>query len=195
LDQRSYFSNYGNAIVWVAAPGEAIVTTYPFSTYAAGWGTSFSAPFVSGAAALLHNLQSSTNESQAAAAVAHAVWVGPEMGNGRLDLVQALSGQAVTGDFSISVSPSSTEIHRESSGKYTVTVAALGGFTGTVNLSVTGLPSHTSAVFNPQSITGSGTSVLFLRVGEYAKPGTYKLNISGTSGSLMHSASAVLNIE
>ena len=40
LDMRSSFSNYGNAVVWVAAPGEGIVTTYPFSTYAAGWGTS-----------------------------------------------------------------------------------------------------------------------------------------------------------
>jgi len=54
-DTRSSFSNFG-MIVWVAAPGEAIVTTYPFNTYAAGWGTSFSAPFVSGGAALLHNL-------------------------------------------------------------------------------------------------------------------------------------------
>src|SRR5229473_877707 len=53
-DRRSSFSNYGSAIVWVAAPGEAIVSTYPFDTYAAGWGTSFSAPFVSGGAALLH---------------------------------------------------------------------------------------------------------------------------------------------
>src|SRR5260370_11413390 len=41
LDTRSTFSNYGNPIVWLAAPGEAIITTYPFSTYAAGWGTSF----------------------------------------------------------------------------------------------------------------------------------------------------------
>ena len=90
-DTRSSFSNYGNAIVWVAAPGEAIVTTYPFGTYAAGWGTSFSAPFVSGAAALLLNKQANTNESQAAAAVAHAMPVGPDMGNGRLDLVQTLA--------------------------------------------------------------------------------------------------------
>src|SRR5207248_8166948 len=89
-DTRSSFSNYGDEIVWVAAPGEAIVTTYPFSTYAAGWGTSFSAPFVSGGSSLLLNKQANTNESQAARAVAHAVPIGPDMGNGRLDLVQAL---------------------------------------------------------------------------------------------------------
>ena len=29
LDQRSTFSNYGDAIVWVAAPGEAVISTYP----------------------------------------------------------------------------------------------------------------------------------------------------------------------
>ena len=89
-DTRSSFSNYGNAIVWVAAPGEAIVTTYPFGTYAAGWGTSFSAPFVSGGSALLLNMQANTNEPQAARALAHAVPVGPQMGHGRLDLVRAL---------------------------------------------------------------------------------------------------------
>ena len=90
LDQRSLFSNVGDSIVWVAAPGEAIISTYPFSTYAAGWGTSFSAPFVSGAAPLLRNLRANINESNAAAAVAHAVPIGPDMGHGRLDLVQAL---------------------------------------------------------------------------------------------------------
>src|SRR5438552_12180879 len=34
-DTPSSFTNYGNAIVWVAAPGESIVSTYPFDTYAA----------------------------------------------------------------------------------------------------------------------------------------------------------------
>ncbi len=90
LDNRSTFSNFGNAIVWVAAPGEEIITTYPFSSYAAGRGTSFSAPFVSGASALVLNLLPGANESQAAAAVAHGVPVGAGMGNGRLDIVQAL---------------------------------------------------------------------------------------------------------
>src|ERR1700756_4951953 len=85
-DTRSSFSNYGNPIVWVAAPGEAIVTTYPFDTYAVGWGTSFSAPFVSGGSSLLLNRQGNIGERQAARAMAHAVAVGPNMGHGRLDL-------------------------------------------------------------------------------------------------------------
>lgn len=80
--------------MWVAAPGEAIVTTYPFGTYAAGWGTSFSAPFVSGGSSLLLNKQSNLNENEAGEAVAHGVPVGPRMGNGRLDLVQALGSLA-----------------------------------------------------------------------------------------------------
>jgi subtilisin family serine protease len=195
LDQRSYSSNFGNAIVWVDAPGEAIVTTYPFSTYAAGWGTSFSAPFVSGGAALLLDLQRRTNESQAAAAVAHAVWVGPEMGNGRLDLVQALSASIVTSDYSISVSPSMVTIPRGTSGQYEVTVGGLNDFTGPVNLKVSGLPRRTSVSFSEPSITGSGSSVMTLQVRRRAQPGTYTLTISGSSGSLSHSVYAILEIQ
>jgi len=92
------------------------------------------------------------------------------------------------------VSPSSASIRRGGRGKYTVTVTALRGFTGTVNLSVTGLPHPTSGAFNPPSITGSGTSVLTLRVGESAHAATYKLTFSGRSGSLVHSAYAILKI-
>jgi hypothetical protein len=90
-DQRSTFSNYGNQIVWVAAPGEGVITTYPFATYAAGWGTSFSSPMVAGTASLLVNMQSTTSENQAAWAIAHAKWIGVNMGNGRLDVYGSLS--------------------------------------------------------------------------------------------------------
>ncbi len=108
LDTRSTFSNYGNAIVWVAAPGEAIVTTYPFGTYSAGWGTSFSAPFVSGGVALMRNLRGNINQSLAASAVAHAQFVGDDMGNGRLDLLMALAALSSADgspEFSLSAVP------------------------------------------------------------------------------------------
>lgn len=157
LDMRSSFSNYGNAIVWVAAPGESIVTTYPFSTYAAGWGTSFSAPFVSGTASLLLNKQAKTNEAQAAAAVAHAVAIGPDMGNGRLDIVQALQALSPA-DFSLSASPSMATISAGQTATYTLTVSPIGGFNQTVALSCSGFPGASTCVITPPSVTLDGTN-------------------------------------
>ncbi len=90
-DQRSTFSNYGNKIVWVAAPGEGVITTYPFGSYAAGWGTSFSSPMLAGTASLMLNMQPKVTPSQAAYAAAHAKWIGLNMGNGRLDVYGTLS--------------------------------------------------------------------------------------------------------
>lgn len=49
--QISSFSNHGRAVVSVAAPGEALVTTYPGNHYAAAWGTSFSSAVVAGTTA------------------------------------------------------------------------------------------------------------------------------------------------
>jgi subtilisin family serine protease len=90
-DQRSTFSNYGDQVVWVAAPGEAIVTTYPFGFYAAGWGTSFSSPFVAGTASLVFNMLQVDTQTVAAWAIGHAKHIGPNMGNGRLDVYGTLS--------------------------------------------------------------------------------------------------------
>ena len=85
-DTRSSFSNYGAQQVWVAAPGEGIITTYPWGSYAAGWGTSFSAPFVSGAAALVVGLNSSAKYSQTSWAIGHAQLLSSDLGHGRLAL-------------------------------------------------------------------------------------------------------------
>src|SRR5437762_13501948 len=128
-DTRSQFSNYGNAIVWVAAPGESIVSTYPFNTYAAGWGTSFSAPFVSGGAALLRNLQTGIAQSGAKTATAHAVPLAdPNMGNGRLDLCMVLGSvttPSCSQDYSVSATPSSTTITAGQQASFTVSAAPL----------------------------------------------------------------------
>jgi subtilisin family serine protease len=91
-DQRSSFSNYGDQIVWVAAPGEAVVTTYPFGTYAAGWGTSFSAPMVTGGVDLIESLNPGVSEMNASYAIGQAQYLlAIGMGNGRIDLVRALA--------------------------------------------------------------------------------------------------------
>jgi hypothetical protein len=158
---RSTFSNFGDAIVWVAAPGEEIVTTYPFSTYAAGWGTSFSAPFVSGAAALARSLKTAITESEAAAAVAQAAPLsGPGMGHGRLDLVPALQSlSSVTGspDFTVAAAPGTATVTAGGSATYTVTATPATGFSQTVTWNCSGAPMEAACSVSPATLTLDGT--------------------------------------
>src|SRR3989441_4976581 len=160
-DTRSSFSTFG-PIVWVAAPGEAIVTTYPFNSYAAGWGTSFSAPFVSGTGALLVDKAANTNQSGAAAAVAHAQALSdPGMGNGRLDIlqaVQALSPPAVNPDFTVSAAPSTAIVVAGQPANYTVSVGPVGAFSQTVTFSCAGAPAEATCSVSPSSVMLDGTN-------------------------------------
>jgi len=89
-DVRSSFSNFGAPLVWVAAPGEGVVTTYPYGAYAAAWGTSFSAPLVAGTAALLLQQNRALTPADVASAIGHARQLTSDLGNGRLDIVNAL---------------------------------------------------------------------------------------------------------
>lgn len=93
-DQLSSFSNYGQQLVWIGAPGEGVVTTYPFSTYAAAWGTSFSAPLVSGVAALLRNVNALSDQQTSANSTSHAQPINSNVGHGRLDIFQAVTAWA-----------------------------------------------------------------------------------------------------
>jgi subtilisin family serine protease len=104
-DKRSSFSNYGSADVWIAAPGENIISTYPGGTYGSESGTSFSAPLVAGTVALMLSAKSSLNQSQAASSLSHAVKLTPDLNYGRLDVYQAVSAW-VNGSGSTSSSSS-----------------------------------------------------------------------------------------
>jgi subtilisin family serine protease len=90
-DTLSTFSNYGDIDVWIAAPGEYVISTYPGGTYASASGTSFSSPLVAGSADLLLSAKPSLNQSSASSAFSHAIQLTPNLNHGRLDAYQALS--------------------------------------------------------------------------------------------------------
>jgi hypothetical protein len=89
-DVRSSYSNYGSKVS-LAAPGDGVITTYPWGTFAATWGTSFSTPMVSGAAALLVGIQGNASPSQVTAAVNRAKPLTSDLGAGRLQLYQTVA--------------------------------------------------------------------------------------------------------
>jgi subtilisin family serine protease len=76
--------------VKLAAPGEAIISTYPSGTFAAAWGTSFATPFVAGGAALVAGIRPTATPSQVHSVLSHAKYIGSAMGSGRLDLEEAI---------------------------------------------------------------------------------------------------------
>lgn len=102
---------------------------------------------------------------------------------------------AVNPDFTISVSPTTHTVSRGASAGYTVTITAVNGFAGTVNLSVAGLGSRVTATFNPTAVAGSGTSILRLVTTSNATKGTRTFTITGVSGGLSHSTTASLFIQ
>ena len=102
----------------------------------------------------------------------------------------------VTGsaDFTVSATPSTASVSQGSSTPYTVNVGALNGFSGSVSLSVSGLPSGATASFNPTSIGGGASSTLTVTTAATTPTGSPTLTITGTSGSLSHSTTVTLTV-
>jgi subtilase family serine protease len=84
--------------------------------------------------------------------------------------------------FLLTPSPSSLGLSPGSTGTSTITVTPQYGFTGAVNLSISGLPTGVTASFSPMSTSGSST--LTVNASSAAVDGTTNLTITGTSGNI-----------
>ncbi|MDE3136105.1 MAG: hypothetical protein KGL59_06005 [Acidobacteriota bacterium] len=98
------------------------------------------------------------------------------------------------GNFSLSASPNTLTMTAKSTGSSTITVTPSGGFTGTVNLSISSLPRGVSASFSPSSVTGSGSSTLTISTAGRPQTGAFTLTITGTSGSITQTTTLTLTI-
>lgn len=97
-------------------------------------------------------------------------------------------------DFGISATPSSQMVVRTTSTSFSVAVSSMNGFSGTVSLTVSGLPSGATASFSNPFVTGSGSSTLTVTPAITSLPGMYTLTIMGTSGGLSHSVDVTLMV-
>jgi regulation of enolase protein 1 (concanavalin A-like superfamily) len=95
-------------------------------------------------------------------------------------------------NFALSAAPSRVSLTQGSSGGSTITVTPQNAFTGTVNLSASGMPSGVNAFFSPASTTGSST--LTLAASSTAATGGFTITVTGTSGSLTHTAAVTLTV-
>jgi hypothetical protein len=100
--------------------------------------------------------------------------------------------------FSASASPTSRTVTRGQSATYAVTITPANGFSGSVSLSASGLPSGATSSFspNPVSVSSSPASST-LRVGTSSTTarGTYTLTIRAASGSIVRTIPVTLQIQ
>jgi hypothetical protein len=96
------------------------------------------------------------------------------------------------GNYTLSASPSSLSITRGASGTGTITVTPQGGFSSSVTLSASGLPSGVTASFSPNP--ASTASTMTLTVSSAATIGTVSVTITGTSGSLTNTTTITLTV-
>ncbi|HKF43430.1 MAG TPA: hypothetical protein VKG01_10040 [Thermoanaerobaculia bacterium] len=95
-------------------------------------------------------------------------------------------------NFTLSASPASLTVVLGASGTSTVTITPQNGFSGSVALSVSGLPSGVTGSFNPTPATA--TSTLTLSASGTAITGTATVTITGTSGILTNLTSISLTV-
>jgi subtilase family serine protease len=141
-----------------------------------------------GYSAAFHDITSGSNGFPAVTGYDLVTGWGSPNGTG---LINALTGPQ-TPDFSLSANPNSLTVKQGATGTSTITVTDFAGFSGSVTLSNSTLPSGVTAAFNPNPTTN--TSTLTFTVGATAATGTTTVTITGVSGSLTHTTTLSLTI-
>ena len=170
----------------VAGGGSTLGFVNP-AIYTIGFGSSYTSDF--------HDITSGNNNNGKGksynAVTGYDLVTGWGSMNGQ-NLINALAG-AQSPSFTLSASPGSVSITQGgAAGTSTITVTDLGGFSGSVSLAASGLPSGVTAAFNPNPT--STTSSLSLTASATATTGTSTVTITGTSGSLVATTTISLTV-
>lgn len=94
--------------------------------------------------------------------------------------------------FSVSVSPGQTAT-------YGISVTANSAFCGTVSMSSSGAPRHSTPVFDPSSYTlvpnQEGVGTFKVKTTSRTAPGAYYISIDSMSGATENDGTVTLNVE
>jgi uncharacterized membrane protein len=101
----------------------------------------------------------------------------------------------VQGSYTVSVTPPSQTVSRNSSSNYTVTITPLNGFHWAVDLAVKGTGTHITASVNPGSVGPNGTATLTVNIDGAAARGTHTLRVVGTSGQLTKTGKLAITVQ
>ena len=113
--------------------------------------------------------------------------------NGESANSSQVSATPIAANFTLSANPANLTINRGASGTSAITIPRTGGFSSSVALSASGLPTGVTATFNPASTTGT-SSTLTLAASGTAALGMTSVTVTGTGGGLTRTATLVLTV-
>jgi hypothetical protein len=97
-------------------------------------------------------------------------------------------------DFSIGVSAGPGSVAAGASAAFTVSIAGIHGFSGTVSFQASGLPAGVTGTFNSTTVTGSGSTTLTVKIPSNAPAESLAITVTGSNGSQRHAATASLSV-
>jgi subtilisin-like proprotein convertase family protein len=97
-------------------------------------------------------------------------------------------------DFSLSLPTATQNVCAPANATFTINTTQIAGLTTPIVFSASGLPAGTSASFAPTSAAPGSSSTLTISNTGAAAQGSYTVTITGTAGTLVHTATAVVNI-
>jgi hypothetical protein len=192
LSVSSNGSTAGTGIVWAATSlsGDANAGIVPGQLWAFD------------ASNLTNELWDSQQNSSRDGVATFAKYAPPTVANGKVYVATfseqlLVYGLLATLDFSFTAAPSSQSVLPGSSASYIVYVNPQAGFTGTVNVTCSGLPSGAScspaAVFVPSG-SGQVSAPLTVTTTASTASGSFSFTITGTSGTLVQTTNASLTV-
>ena len=99
-----------------------------------------------------------------------------------------------TNDFVLNASQVGLNLVRGSVATSIIRMVPMNGFSGSANLSISGLPNGVTAVFSPATVTASTTSLLTLTAAATALPGSNTVTVTAVSGTLTHTMTLSLSL-
>ncbi len=94
--------------------------------------------------------------------------------------------------FGLSAVPTTRTVTAGTGAAYTISTSGSGGFTGSVSLSASGLPTGASASFSPTSVAAGSSSTLTVATSTAVAAGSYTLTVTGSGSPGSHSLTVVL---